>query len=133
MALTDIPILAMLHTRMQWHQARQRVLAENVANADTPGFRAADLAPLSFDGDGVQRLAAVALARTDPMHLPGEAGAGGGLGGHEGAGFAVRSSGKGVNLEDQMMQVAANQMDFQEVATLYAKSLALIKTALGKA
>ena len=36
MAITDIPIFSMLRTRMQWHQERQRVLAENVANADTP-------------------------------------------------------------------------------------------------
>ena len=36
MPISDIPILSMLRTRMQWHQARQRILAENVANADTP-------------------------------------------------------------------------------------------------
>ncbi|MGB6585347.1 MAG: flagellar basal body protein, partial [Pseudolabrys sp.] len=46
MAITDIPILSMLRTRLDWAQARQRVLAENVANSDTPKFRARDLAPL---------------------------------------------------------------------------------------
>ena len=35
MPVSDIPILAMLRTRMAWHQERQRVLADNVANADT--------------------------------------------------------------------------------------------------
>jgi len=45
MPISDIPILTMLRTRMQWHQERQRVLAENVANADTPNYRARDLAP----------------------------------------------------------------------------------------
>ena len=49
MAITDIPILSMLRTRLDWAQARQRVLAENVANSDTPKFRARDLAPLQFD------------------------------------------------------------------------------------
>jgi flagellar basal-body rod protein FlgB len=39
----------MLRTRMQWHQERQRVLAENVANAETPRYRARDLAPPNFD------------------------------------------------------------------------------------
>ena len=39
----------MLRTRMQWHQERQRLLAENVANADTPNYRPRDLAPLDFD------------------------------------------------------------------------------------
>jgi flagellar basal-body rod protein FlgB len=36
MAIPDLPILSMLRTRMQWHQERQRVLAENVANAERP-------------------------------------------------------------------------------------------------
>ena len=39
MAITDIPILQMLRTRLQWSQERQRVLAENVANSDTPNYR----------------------------------------------------------------------------------------------
>src|SRR5262249_1550902 len=49
MAIADIPILSMLCARLDWSQARQRVLAENVANSDTPRFRARDLAPLAFD------------------------------------------------------------------------------------
>ena len=44
MPIADIPILAMLRERMQWQQARQQVLAENVANADTPDYQAKDLA-----------------------------------------------------------------------------------------
>ena len=60
MAITDIPILSMLRTRMEWHQERQRVLAENVANADTPDYRPKDLAPLNFENalmDTVSRAA----------------------------------------------------------------------------
>jgi flagellar basal-body rod protein FlgB len=49
MPIVDIPILSMLRTRMQWHQERQRVLAENVANADTPNYRARDLGPPNFE------------------------------------------------------------------------------------
>src|ERR1700693_1455665 len=49
MAITDIPMLSMLRTRLQWSQERQRVLAENVANADTPSYRARDLVPPKFE------------------------------------------------------------------------------------
>ncbi len=49
MPISDIPIFSMLRTRMQWHQERQRLLAENVANADTPKFTPRDLAPPNFD------------------------------------------------------------------------------------
>lgn len=134
MALTDIPILSMLRTQMQWRQARQRVLAENVANADTPGFRPSDLAPLKFDKNQVQELGTVTMARTDPLHLAGDTtGSADGFKVDRHNGFEVHPTGNSVSLEQQMMKVAANQMDFQEAATLYAKSLALIKTALGKA
>ena len=53
MPVSDIPLFSMLRTRMQWHQERQKVLAENVANADTPNFRTRDLKPLDF-GSQVQ-------------------------------------------------------------------------------
>ena len=49
MPISEIPIFSMLRTRMQWHQERQRLLAENVANADTPKFKPRDLAPPQFD------------------------------------------------------------------------------------
>ena len=52
MPISDMPIFSMLRTRMQWHQERQRVLAENVANADTPKFRPRDLKPLDFGRAG---------------------------------------------------------------------------------
>ena len=48
MGIVDIPIFSMLRSRMEWHQERQRVLAENVANADTPNYRPLDLAPPNF-------------------------------------------------------------------------------------
>ncbi len=56
MPINDIPILAMLRERMQWQQARQQVLAENVANADTPDYQAKDLAPLDFSQAIVGRI-----------------------------------------------------------------------------
>jgi flagellar basal-body rod protein FlgB len=37
-----------------------------------------------------------------------------------------------VNLEDEMLKVSANQMDYAAVTQLYSKSLSLIKTAIGK-
>jgi flagellar basal-body rod protein FlgB len=131
MPLSDIPILSMLRTRMEWHAERQRVLAENVANADTPNYQAKELAPLDFS----QQLSAatVSLARTEAGHIA----AGGGV---DGTAFAterkgryeVRPRGNTVTHEDEMMKVASNQMDFEAVTSLYTHSLALIKVAIGK-
>jgi hypothetical protein len=41
MSINDLPTLSILRTKMQWHQERQRVLAENVSNSNTPNFRPA--------------------------------------------------------------------------------------------
>jgi flagellar basal-body rod protein FlgB len=43
MSLLDMPIFGALKSRMQFHNARQVVLAENVANAETPGYEARDV------------------------------------------------------------------------------------------
>jgi len=44
----------------------------------------------------------------------------------------VVPTGNGVSLEDEMMKVAGNQMDFQAATALYTRGLGLIKTALGR-
>jgi flagellar basal-body rod protein FlgB len=48
-------------------------------------------------------------------------------------GYEVRPTGNAVNLEEEMMKVAGNQMDYQTASALYTRSLNLLKTALGKA
>jgi flagellar basal-body rod protein FlgB len=130
MPISDIPIFAMLRTRMQWHQERQKVLAENVANSDTPNFRPHDLAQLNFTRNE-PRVPAVVLAMTDPAHLPGIAASSSFAADRKGP-FEIRPAGNAVDLEDQMMRVANNQMDYQTAATLYSRGLNLIKTAIGK-
>jgi flagellar basal-body rod protein FlgB len=138
MAITDIPILSMLRTRLQWSQARQRVLAENVANADTPNYRARDLTPPKFEAPAAATagtaapLTTVSLARTEDGHIVGIGQGDSPFRSERSAGYEVRPTGNAVNLEQKMMKVAANQMDYQAVAALYTRSLGLLKTALGK-
>jgi flagellar basal-body rod protein FlgB len=135
MAIADIPILSMLRTRLDWAQARQRVLAENVANSDTPNFRARDLAPLKFEDPTSAPqtvVASLTLTRTDSGHIEGVGLSQSPFPNANAHDFEVRPTGNAVNLEEEMMKVAANQMDFQTATALYTRSLNLIKTALGK-
>jgi|SRR5580698_1617774 flagellar basal-body rod protein FlgB len=132
MPISDIPIFAMLRERMEWHQERQRVLAENVANADTSNYQAKDLAPPDFERE--LSVASISLATTAPGHI--SAGGGGGdsqFATEEHSRYEVRPRGNSVTHEDEMMKVASNQMDFETVADLYTRSLSLIKLAIGKA
>src|SRR4029450_3203356 len=102
MAISDLPIFSMLRTRMQWHQERQRLLAENVANADTPRFRPRDLAPPKFDQPTTAG-GPVGLARPSPLHLASTAEAGKFKLDHRGD-FEARPSGNAVSLEDEMLK-----------------------------
>jgi flagellar basal-body rod protein FlgB len=130
MGLIDIPIFSMLRTRLEWAQTRQRVLAENVANSDTPNFRPRDLAPPTFDN--ASGSAPVRLATTESGHIPGIGGAGDSFQAERQGAYDMRPAGNAVNIEDEMMKVAANQMDYQAVTALYTRSLNLLKTAIGK-
>lgn len=135
MAITDIPILSMLRTRMEWAQARQRVLSENVANSDTASYRARDLVAPKFE-EPTQvtpaTVATVSLARTENGHIGGIGLSGSAFRTESKGNYEVRPTGNAVSLEDEMMKVAANQMDYQAATALYTRSLNLIKIALGK-
>jgi flagellar basal-body rod protein FlgB len=130
MPISDIPILSMLRERMQWHQERQRVLAENVANADTPNYRARDLAAPDFAHQ--VRTAALGLDRTSPAHIGVQSGGGPQFATDSRGRYQIRPRGNAVTHEDEMIKVASNQMDFEAAASLYSHSLALIKLAVGK-
>ena len=132
MAISDIPALNALRTSMQWHQQRQRVLAENVANADTPNFKPTDLVRPTAQGLAAGAAApAVTMARTNPSHIA-VSGGGTTFDVNRKTDFETRPSGNAVNLDDEMMKAASNQMDYQAVTSLYTRGLGLLKTAIGK-
>jgi flagellar basal-body rod protein FlgB len=132
--MSGISLLSALTDKMRWHQQRQDLLAQNVANADTPNYRGQELKPVSF-GDTLGQLQLdpgdTASIDADPAYLPLTGSDGTVADAEQQANFEVTPEGNGVTLEDEMMKVTANQMDYQAVTTLYSKSLDLIRTALG--
>ena len=133
MAINDLPMLSALRTKMQWHQERQRVLAENVSNSDTPNFKPRDLVEPNFDAinaAGAPR-ESLAMMRTSPGHIQ-ASGVSESFASSNKGGYETRPAGNAVNLEDEMMKVSNNQMDYAAVTSLYSKSLGLLKTAIGK-
>ena len=48
MSIGDSAIFGMMSEKMSWLSQRQRVLSQNIANADTPDYKARDIAKLSF-------------------------------------------------------------------------------------
>jgi flagellar basal-body rod protein FlgB len=130
MDLSQIPLFEALTKRMTWLSDRQSVLAENVANADTPGYVAQDLRPPDFRQILQESTSQVALATTNPAHITAkrtladletretESGDGG-RGGH-------------VQIEQEMLKVSKTANDYALMATLYRANLGLVKTVLGR-
>lgn len=123
MSIGDLPVLSALRTKMQWHQARQRVLSENVSNSDTPNFKPRDLVEPKFEASGAAKasMGQLAMLRTSSAHMATTDG-GKSFDFNSKAGFETRPAGNGVNLEDEMMKVSANQMDYAAITSLYSKS-----------
>ena len=65
-------------------------------------------------------LTSIGLDRTDAGHIASSDGDAAGSGSRLG-GYDVRAAGNAVNLEDEMIKVAANQMDYQAATTLYTE------------
>ena len=112
--------------RLAYLQHRQQVLAQNVANANTPRYRARDLQPFASLLAGH---AGIAPMRTDPAHLAGRT---------DRAGGAVTLTGErspdgnGIKLDTELGKVAETETAQATTTNIYSKYLALYRTALGR-
>ena len=133
MGIANLPIFGAMKQKMQWHQTRQGLLAENVANAETPGYRGRDLKP--FDLEMQLSNASISEVTTKATQMGHYAVSSSRTNGFDPAklnSFEITPEGNGVTLEDEMMKISTNQMDYQSVTTLYTRSMRLMRTALGR-
>ena len=133
MTLDQIPLFAMLKSKMGYETQRQRVVAQNIANSDTPDFAPSDLKAFSVSGPGQSAAAGgVAPLRTNPMHLAGrepKAGASGGAKAVIAPDSEARLDGNQVVLEEQMMKMADARAGYDAAISLYQQSLTMLRTA----
>ncbi|MFQ5784680.1 MAG: flagellar basal body protein [Alphaproteobacteria bacterium] len=133
MDLGKFQLFSMLTKRMAWLGQRQQVLAQNIANADTPGYVPRDLKAIDFRRMVEDAGGQIAMRTTNPAHLTG-------LGPPKPAFVAEKQkdtyettpTGNAVILEEQLMKVSKTVMDYQVMANLYRKHVNMIKTALGR-
>jgi len=132
MGVDDIPLFSNLRGRLGWLAERQRVVAENVANADTPGYAARDLTlPRDFS-EALSSARGVELARTSATHLPSPSGSP--------SRFVVEASpdsettpdGNSVVVEEQMLRLAESRMEYDAAIGFYQKSLNMLRLASRK-
>lgn len=126
MDLAHSPFFGVLRARLDQLSERQRLIAENIANASTPGFQ-----PRDIDTHAFQRMldgqAGVRLARTHAGHMD-SAGA-------SGVETVTRPDsettldGNSVVMEEQTIRAAETRMAYETALALYQKGLQLVRMA----
>jgi flagellar basal-body rod protein FlgB len=121
-------ILDLLTQKMSYLNQKQGVLAENVANVDTPGYRQLDIKPFTFSD--AMRQADIGMAVTDPRHIVPASMAGVNAQTSIAKDTEVSPSGNSVDLENQMMEISKTAVDYQTMTSIYHKMTGLFKIAI---
>jgi len=134
-------ILGGIEREMRHLAERQRVIAQNIANSETSGYRAKDVAAPNFadllaqqgGGGGTPRIAAPRVVLTAGMTALGARGpSSGGSVILDRDVTETKPDGNNVTLEDQLLKMGQVQADFAAMTSLYRKQQGLLKTALGR-
>ncbi len=129
MELSKIPLFAAFRSQLAWAVDRQHVLAQNVANADTPGYRPLDIKRPEFKDFLAKGRGPVKLAVTHPGHI--SAGPGGMPRSRwEPDRSEVAPSGNAVDLEEQMLKVRDTAGTFNFILNLMRKQVQFLKLAV---
>jgi flagellar basal-body rod protein FlgB len=132
MDLNSIPLFSVLTKRMSWLSKRQSVLAQNVANADTPGYRPRDLEKPDFQSLARTAANRTALKATRVGHFTGEGVQmrGDGAGTTEPPVHEASITGNAVVLEEEMMKVGKTRMEYDLATTIYRRHIAMLRMAI---
>jgi flagellar basal-body rod protein FlgB len=138
-------LFGLMNMRMDYLKQRQAMVAQNVANADLPGYKAKDLVSFSQalesrseagGRSGVRgaHVQPVSLALTDTAHINGSGNPTGASFGSNrpAASYETLPSGNSVVLEEQMMKISEIGNDYNLITNLYRNASGMMKLALGK-
>ncbi len=110
MSMIDTPLMRGLERVLDLSAFRHQVIAANLANVDTPGYRTRDVRP--FAGEIEQAMAGDEPSLTDQSFTPVA---------HEIRGLLERPDGNNVSVERESLLLAQNQLRFQ-VAVQFLKA-----------
>lgn len=121
--------IALSEQRLRWAEARQRVLAQNIANADTPNYRPSDMQPFAKVLSG--KLTEKQMVATNANHLQGT---------RQQDGRTLKErisatrdpSGNAVSLEREALRVADTDSAHATALSVRRRYISMFMTALGR-
>jgi flagellar basal-body rod protein FlgB len=117
--------IALAELRLRWLERRQTVLAQNVANADTPGYVARDVSPF-----GATLASSQVLAMTDPRHVRGVGAVGDARALRERRSQDIAPNGNTVSLDEQAIRIADTDQAHALAMTLHRRWISLVRSTL---
>ena len=117
-----------LKQKMQYLGQSQAVISKNLANANTPGYKAMELKDPASKGGLAQ---GIGLATTSPMHIGGSGKSGNFKLVKQKDAYETAPNGNNVSIEEQMVKMSANSMEHQQVVNLMRKMSGLMNVARG--
>lgn len=138
MTTQNLALFKGMGAKMQYLNHRQQVISQNIANADTPGYRPQDLTGVKFDSvlRTIDRkngaMGSVTLAATQKGHLPPADQVRTGDVDEQRQTYEVAPAGNSVIIEEQMIKSNETAMDYSLMTNLYRKNVGMIMTALGR-
>ncbi len=127
MKLHSMSFFQLASQRMQWLSANQKVVAENIANADTPGFKARDVSPFSEMVDGAR---SGGIKTTHTAHISSNGQTGGVRVTSDESPWERSIDGNSVVLEQQTLKSSEISESYQMASQLYAKGYQVLTLAV---
>jgi flagellar basal-body rod protein FlgB len=127
----NITLLSALKSRMGWLTDRQKLVAQNVANASTPGYKPKDLTAQNFAAlmQGDASAGNLAMTRTSAMHIEPNVAAPSGAKEVVTPDSETTMDGNSVVLEEQMLKMSESRLQFQAAVSFYEKSMNMVRMA----
>jgi flagellar basal-body rod protein FlgB len=127
--INDAQMMTALRRTLGLASARQVVAAGNLANGNTPGYKAREV---DFDETLDRQLGGVRIATTNARHIEQPGGAGGAMATREVDGLAARRDGNTVQVDRELLNMTRASGEFSRAQTALAAKFRLVRYAINE-
>jgi len=110
------PVMNVLERGMDVSWFRQQLIADNIANVDTPNYKTQDI-DFKKTLENALKDGATSADDLDPVYIDSDQ-------------YTESNNGNNVDIENEMAQQAINQLQYNSLARLESDQLSMLKTAI---